>query len=223
MSVNETDYNALLQEIQNSTTSTFTILPSDEPRFIINANTRKIEIPVEFSFLSVQHDHKAETIWFEIDRYFDGEDLSKHTCVVQFINKGSLGVEDGTYPVTKMDLESVEDKIIFGWEIGNDATQLVGDITFSIRFYSINSEGYFTYNFNTRPATSNILATLNVAYDGDNKKITPSELEKIIAEITSLKNKILSLEEYINNLQQGEVMLVQPMLTAKIYDDEAGE
>ena len=31
------------------------------------------------------------------------------------------------------------------------------------------------------------------------------------------------VDEYVSELQEGEVMLVQPMLTAKIYDGETGE
>ena len=73
--------------------TTFAHLPSNEPRFIIDANSREINIPFEFSFLGVIGDHKAETIYFEIDRYFDDEDLSTHTCVIQFVNKNPKTLE----------------------------------------------------------------------------------------------------------------------------------
>lgn len=76
------EYKARLLEIQNIQTVNRMIIPEDEPRFIINANTRKISIPSEFGFLAVKKDHRAETIYFEIDRYFDDEDLSTHTCIV---------------------------------------------------------------------------------------------------------------------------------------------
>ena len=41
-----------------------------------------------------------------------------------------------------------------------------------------------------------------------------------LGEVTA---KIEDIDEYVSELQEGEVMLVQPMLTAKIYDDETGE
>ena len=41
-----------------------------------------------------------------------------------------------------------------------------------------------------------------------------------LGEVTA---KVEDIDEYVSELQQGEVMLVQPMLTAKIYDDETGE
>ena len=170
------EFRQQLLDIQNSVNVVYSTLPSDEPRFIIDANSRIINIPIEFQFLGVKNDHNAETIYFEIDRYFDDEDLSQHTCVVQFANKNNSN-DGGIYPVTTMDTTSVDGKIIFGWEIKSDATSLVGDIYFSVRFYSINSTDYvFTYNFNTLTAKSSILDTHNV----DNKTVIenyPSELD----------------------------------------------
>ena len=172
------EFRQRLQEIQNSANVTFTNLPSNEPRFIIDANSREINIPFEFSFLGVIGDHKAETIYFEIDRYFDEVDLSKHTCVIQFVNKNpkTLECNEGLYPVTTMDVNSIDGKIIFGWNIMNDVTQIAGDIHFSIRFYSIDSNNKFTYNFNTLTANSIILDTLDVKHTSI-IEISPSELQ----------------------------------------------
>ena len=180
------EFRQRLLDIQNSVDVVYTTLPSDEPRFIIDANSRTITIPVEFQFLGVKNDHNAETIYFEIDRYFDDEDLSQHTCVVQFSNKNNSN-DGGVYPVTTMDTTSVHGKIIFGWEIKSDATSLVGDIYFSVRFYSINSTDYvFTYNFNTLTAKSVILDTLDV----DNQMIIenyPSELDAWLDRMNELE------------------------------------
>ena len=180
------EFRQRLLDIQNSVNVVYTTLPSDEPRFIIDANSRTITIPVEFQFLGVKNDHNAETVYFEIDRYFDDEDLSQHTCVVQFANKNNSN-DGGIYPVTTMDTTSVDGKIIFGWEIKSDATSLVGDIYFSVRFYSINSTDYvFTYNFNTLTAKSVILDTLDV----DNQMIIenyPSELDAWLDRMNELE------------------------------------
>ena len=172
------EFRQRLQEIQNSVKITFAHLPSNEPRFIIDANSREINIPFEFSFLGVIGDHKAETIYFEIDRYFDDVDLSEHTCVIQFINKNpeTLKFNEGFYPVATMDVNSIDGKIIFGWNIMNDATQIAGDIHFSIRFYSIDSNNKFTYNFNTLTANSIILDTLDVKHSSI-IGVSPSELQ----------------------------------------------
>lgn len=181
------EFRQRLQEIQNSVKVTFAHLPSNEPRFIIDANSREINIPFEFSFLGVIGDHKAETIYFEIDRYFDEVDLSKHTCVIQFVNKNpkTLECNEGLYPVTTMDVNSLDGKIIFGWNIMNDATQIAGDIYFSIRFYSIDSNNKFTYNFNTLTANSIILDTLDVRHSSI-IEISSSELESWIDKMNSI-------------------------------------
>ena len=178
MITDPSEFRQKLQEIQNSANVTFTHLPSNEPRFIIDANSREINIPFEFSFLGVIGDHKAETIYFEIDRYFDDEDLSTHTCVIQFVNRNpkTLECNEGLYPVTTMDVNSIDGKIIFGWNIMNDVTQIAGDIHFSIRFYSVDSNNKFTYNFNTLTANSIILDTLDVKRTSI-IEISPSELQ----------------------------------------------
>lgn len=205
MSTTDTNYTTLLQEIQNSTSPTFVNFGLDKPRFIINTNTRQIEIPTEFSFLSVRYNHNAETIYFEIDRYFEGEDLSNHTCIVQFANKDSSKKQEGIYVVKEMDMDSYEDKIVFKWEVENDATQIVGDITFSIRFYTVDSEGHFTYSFNTLPATSNILDTLNTTSEYD--KTNPSALEFCVSKITSLANSVLFTQQELTEEQKKQARL----------------
>lgn len=205
------EFRQRLQEIQNSVKVTFTHLPSNEPRFIIDANSREINIPFEFSFLGVIGDHKAETIYFEIDRYFDEVDLSKHTCVIQFINKNSktLQYNEGLYPVTTMDVNSIDGKIIFGWNIMNDATQIAGDIHFSIRFYSIDSNNKFTYNFNTLTANSIILDTLDVKHTSI-IEISPSELQAWNDKMNQMNLKAeQALQETSEILQAYEIATAQ--------------
>ena len=204
------EFRQRLQEIQNSVKITFAHLPSNEPRFIIDANSREINIPFEFSFLGVIGDHKAETIYFEIDRYFDDEDLSTHTCVIQFVNKNpkTLECNEGLYPVTTMDVNSIDGKIIFGWNIMNDVTQIAGDIHFSIRLYSIDSNNKFTYNFNTLTANSIILDTLDVKRTSI-IEISPSELQAWNDKMNQMNLKAeQTLQETSEILQTYEIASV---------------
>lgn len=207
------EFRQRLLEIQNSVDVVYTTLPSNEPRFIIDANSRTITIPVEFQFLGVKNDHNAETIYFEIDRYFDDEDLSQHTCIIQFANKNNSD-DGGIYPVTTMDTTSVDGKIIFGWEIKSDATSIVGDIYFSVRFYSINSTDYiFTYNFNTLTAKSSILDTHNV----DNKTIIenyPSELDAWLDRMDEMSGYVIT-DERINKIENDISANTQSIMDIK--------
>lgn len=166
------EYRQRLLDIQNSTEVSYTTIPSEEPKFKIDLKNRSITIPSEFQFLGTKNEHNAETVYFEIDRYFDKTDLSEHTCIIQFENNQKNG---GLYPVTVIDKESEEGKLIFGWEIKDDVTALAGDVLFAVRFYSIDENNKFTYNLNTLIGKSVILDTLDV----DNPSIIenyPSEL-----------------------------------------------
>ena len=166
------EYKQRLLDIQNSTEVSYTTIPSEEPKFKIDLKNRSITVPKEFEFLGTKNEHNAETVYFEIDRYFDKTDLSEHTCIIQFENNQKNG---GLYPVTVIDKESEEGKLIFGWEIKDDVTALAGDVLFAVRFYSIDENNKFTYNLNTLIGKSVILDTLDV----DNPSIIenyPSEL-----------------------------------------------
>ena len=158
MKTSSDEYLAKLTEIQNSVSTAYLMLPSQEPRFIIDSDSRKITVPDAFTFLGLKNDTNAETIYFEIDRYFDRVDLSKQTCVVQWNN----GANSGIYTVDQMDITTVTGKLIFGWTIRNDVTAAAGDVAFSVRFYTIANNAY-TYNFNTSHATLPISDTLDVA------------------------------------------------------------
>ena len=183
MITSTSEFKQRLLEIQQSSTVTYTTLPSNEPRLIVDANSREISIPIEFDFLAVKNDHRAETIYFEIDRYFDDQDLSKHTCVIQWSN----AKEEGISPCTSLDIETFDGKIIFGWEITNDCTRHPGDIEFSVRFYTLDELGNFEYNFNTLPAESKILDTLNS--HGETEPTNPSSFQVWVDKLYFLEQK----------------------------------
>lgn len=211
------EYIGFLKEIQDSGTTTYSALPSTEPRFLINANERKITIPSEFSFLAVRYDHQAETVYFEIDRYFGDVDLSQHTCIVQFVNKDEYGnVSNGYYRIPVMDVTTVDGKIIFGWLIENGATKYAGKIEFSVRFYSITGEGdeaKFLYNLNTIPSESTILDTLQV-YGTEFSH--PSEFEIWVAKITEIVKNIEQAEKHLTDkIEETEKYLEDTVNTTK--------
>lgn len=195
MITSKDEYMQRLHDIQNKENlKELVTLPIDEPRFVIDANTRNIFIPDEFTFLGVKNDHKSETIYFEIDRYFDKADLSEKTCIVQFesidTTDGSEKViSSGFYPVVKMDIDTADGKIIFGWEIQNDATAYAGDVRFSVRFYSTDEIGdsiRFSYNFNTTPVSLPVKDTLNTI--DKSVSIKPGEVETLTEKFRKLVN-----------------------------------
>ena len=148
----------------------FLKLPLDEPEFIIDANTRKIEIPGHFlaNGLSVQGDEVAEIVFFEVDRFYDATDLSTQKISIQW--ETPKGVQGHTEAFIR-DIESKadEDKLIFGWPITSDVTAVPGKLKFSVRFYTEDAryaeEGDtkgFSYVLSTLPATISINAGLSM-------------------------------------------------------------
>lgn len=186
------EYIKRLADIQNQDNlKELVMLPTEEPRFIIDANSRTITIPDAFTFIGVQNDHAAETIYFEIDRYFDQHDLSTEMCVVQFEAIGSDSKRDeGFYPITKIDIDSVPGKVIFGWKILNDVTKYDGNVCFSVRFYSIETVGYnqrFKYNFNTLPTSLPVKSSLNST--GEGVPVDPTALEIMSARFAEIERR----------------------------------
>ena len=182
------EYLRRLADIQNEyNLKELVMLPEDEPRFIIDLDTRKIILPDEFKFLAVENDHNAETIYFEIDRYYDKQDLSQKTCIVQYKNTSDAKAIEGFYPVTKLDIDTVPGKILFGWTIENKVTVLPGSVDFSIRFYSIDDSGrlpVFTYNINTLTGSLPVIDTLNTSNQG--VEVIPGKVESLTAKFEAL-------------------------------------
>lgn len=141
------------------------LLPKDEKIYKVDLNTRTIETP---EYLSVEQDHRAEMIYFVVDRYYDHFDLAKTNCIIQYVNK-TTG-KSGAYavPFYNIHTASTEDRarILFPWCIEGMATEAAGDIEYSIRFFTVVEDKMINYNLNTLPTTSKILHGLNADLNG---------------------------------------------------------
>ncbi len=160
----------------------------------VDLSTRQINSP---KFLSVTAEHKAEVVYFVLDRYFDYMDLSNTTCLIQYI------APDGTpyvYIVPFYDIYTFRhlNKMIIPWNIAGSATKEKGKLQYSIRFYKLHGEGKdakIVYNLNTLPAESEILESLNV--DPLNKEEVDYQTdayEYLMAEVSKLSRKELYWE-----------------------------
>lgn len=129
----------------------FLRLPLDEPMFVIDANTRKISIPTDFSTngLSVQGDHLAETIFFKVDRYFDFVDLNTKDIYINW----KLGDQSGTSKNFIKSIDIEPGYIIFGWPVAKELTSKSGVLSFAVQICSKDASGALTYNFNTLAST----------------------------------------------------------------------
>lgn len=159
------DYYNLYHRIQSENAPSLAILlPTDEKIYTVDLNARSVEVP---EFLSVETDHRAETIYFKVNRFYDFFDLTQAVCIIHYVN--ALG-EVRAYPVPYYDIETFgeEDLILFPWIIDGDATKAAGVITYSIRFYKLNESGKsYLYNINTLPVKSKILHGIGKTEDID--------------------------------------------------------
>lgn len=152
---------ALLAELQANSKTILTLVPSDSEIINVNLNTREIELSTSAysNFLSISHDHYAETIYFRIPRYYDGVDLSQMACVVEYVNAHG---DSRVSPIVLKDIMTEPGYILLGWCIHGDATRYSGTIKFALRFYAIvfdqnGIENRFVYSLRTQQASGKIL------------------------------------------------------------------
>lgn len=162
-----------VDEFGNKIPTKFAILPLDEPHFIINANTRAINIPSEFKTngVAVQGDDLAEIIYFEVDRFFDAMDLNNCNILIQWETpKGAKAAVRGVSKEYVRDIESKPGKLIFGWALEKVITQNPGNLKLSVKFYETDeftdesgkTTTVMVYNLNTLTSTVTIRPGLDL-------------------------------------------------------------
>lgn len=143
--------------------SKYLMLPMDEIHgnnvFSIDPNSRVINVPASFSRngVSITGDELAETLLFEIDRFFDTTDLVTTDIYIQWTNPAG---QEGASKITMVDYNSKPGKLLFGWPLTSkvtveNANQTNGQLKFAVRFFKreAGDSGRITYSLNTLPAT----------------------------------------------------------------------
>lgn len=182
MITNDVFYNQL-DEIKNLT---ITARPqvTKEPVFNVILNTREIEVPAAFKNLAVYGEHKAETIWFALDRYFDGKDLFDKKAGVQFRNSQMEMLVPITYSKVNPDNKN---EILLGWELTSDVTSVSGKLDFSLKIYKVDeTTKSMSYTLNTKIASVNILNSLNVTDETENLNPPMDTLTTLVNTISEL-------------------------------------
>lgn len=142
----------------------YLLLPLDEGHFVINANTRTIEVPKEFKECGgITNDNLCEIATFTIDRYFDYVDLANPKVKIMVEWKNAAG-KQGITNINLIDLDTffTDGKIRFGWPITREVTEAEGVVTFAIKFFMKNAEEKMAYVLNTLPASIVIKKGLSV-------------------------------------------------------------
>lgn len=137
-------------------------LPEDGQIYNIDLETRTINIP---QFLSVQYDHNAEIIYFKCPRYFENMDLATCVCVIEYYNADR---EPGLFWVPYYNVDVNEDEdipyMLIPWSIGGLATASSGMVTFTVRFYQLDSyRKTFLFNMSLQPAQGEVLHGIDLS------------------------------------------------------------
>ena len=188
MITNPNEYLAALAHIQDNNFPVQAVLvPSSERTYEINLNTREVEAP---KFISVEKDHKSETIYFKVNRFFDYMDLSQTACVIQYINAKK---ESHYYPVPFYDIitDNEHNKMFIPWNVGGAATIASGELKFSIRFYKIE-QGKFVYNLTTKTTSTKILNTMTGAFNPEDYKIAQDMYLEIQEALLKLNERVVA-------------------------------
>lgn len=170
-------------------------LPYAKKYYDVDLDKRTIETP---EFLSVEKDHRAENVYFKLDRYFDYVDLSTLTCVIQYVNAKN---ETGIYVVPYYDIFTFnnEYKMVIPWCLDGRASAATGNVVFAIRFYKIDPETKkLIYNMNTIPSTSRIMYGLDVQDPdmGNDYDLTDSAYDYLMKLIQELSQRDIHWVEY---------------------------
>lgn len=174
----------------------YALLPSPDNIYNIDISSRTIEAP---KFVGVTRDHKAESIYFIVDRYADYMDLATTSCLIHYVNANG---DSRIYHVPFYDIYKYarENKMIFPWVIDAQVAAVAGPIQFSVQFYKIGemiddkgiANKVISYSLNTLPAKSEVKQSLEVDKDGQDSDylLSADQFSQIEAEIDRIDDII---------------------------------
>ena len=159
--------------------------PETEDKFTVVE--RKIIVPSMLQNIGVKGDESAETVEFEMSRYYDLVDLTQHNLYIDFINAGG---ESDFYLVPN--INTTLDTMNFDWIISDKVTKFSGTVKFALRFETV-TENKITYSWHSEIAQFNVLDGLSVT--GEIAEKYPDALQAFEAKITGIESRIKTLEQ----------------------------
>ena len=128
-----------------------TVSDSDN-KFVVDAISRVIKNASSSKTTVMQFDHNSEVFTFEVPRYIEGHDMSECNRVeVHYLNIDTATKEEneGIYLVNDLKVNTDDEtKLTCSWVISQNATQLVGNLNFLLRFICLTDD-VIDYVWNT--------------------------------------------------------------------------
>lgn len=192
-----------------------------EEDFYIDPDTRVITVPKDFAKngVGVVGDHLAELLFFSMPRFFDVVDLFKCKIYVYWRN---TGLKDYAEPHISEPIAVYPegDDLHFGWYLTEEATEIAGQIEFSVEFIiKDETTGEVTFRLYTQPAK----ITIKNSIDMDASGIIPEDRESLIysrAIYSNVVNLLTAAPAIITeNLPTGDLNLDPETGTITLHAD----
>jgi|GEM_PF-2682518 len=143
---------------------------------------KKIAVPSNLQAI-VSKDNVSQLLTFEINRYYDGVDLSQKACSIKYSN-----AEKGTGRAIAVNVQVSNEKLILGWVLDDNVTMKQGKVKFAIEFLGKN-EFDQVYVWQTVPAEINIAEGLHIDETTIEEKY-PTVIEDILIQLSVLESLI---------------------------------
>ena len=135
-----------------------------DTHFVIDPMTRAIKNTSQRKTTLIQYDHNSERFTFELPRYIEQHDMSLCDKVeVHYLNVDAKTREEkkGVYVSEDIQISPNDSEMVTcGWLISSNATQLVGTLSFIVRFCCV-SGNTITSAWNTAIASVNVSTGIN--------------------------------------------------------------
>lgn len=138
-----------------------------DTHFTVDPASRTIKNHNSNKSILIQYDHNSEIFTFEMPRYIEGHDMLLCNRVeIHYINIGTSGSQNiGVYEVEDFEVsEDEENTIVWSWTVSNNATQLVGTLSFAFRFACL-TDVTIDYAWSTSPYSG--ISISNGIYNGE--------------------------------------------------------
>lgn len=197
MIVTAEEYNKNLALLLNANAPVFAKLPSAENIYDIDAATREIESP---SYISVERDHKSETLYFSIDRYVGYMDLASTSCIITYCNEAANITKYYCVPFYDIYTKSEDGKMLLPWCIDAAVAAKAGVVRYSFQFFKIadaeDENGQpikvLAYSLNTQEAKSVVKKGMEVNAEDMNTDylLNVTQYQELKSNIDVLSKKV---------------------------------
>lgn len=136
----------LLNNLSSEDIALFTVNPVTEEHIVVD-DDRYISVPEPLKRIAVQHDHNVETVTFDCPRYWDNNDLSEMYIYINYMRSDRV---KGRYLAKNVRIDTNDLKMLhFEWTIGNEITEVNGNIAFLVCAVKTDTEGNEEIHWNS--------------------------------------------------------------------------